>query len=221
MRLSAALGFCLNPVARKIHRVTKHDAATSTRQIAAPMKLEHSKLAYKADFAFYIAAVIGLAVYLILSCAGKSWVHNSEVLFTTAIGLGSWSLIEYLLHRFVLHGLQPFKGWHLEHHARPTALIAAPTLLSSWLIFALVFLPVWLWLGLQNAAAFTLGVLMGYLSYAFIHHGMHHWRAKGAWLAERKRWHALHHSMDATHAFGRFGVSTSFWDRVFANAPAR
>lgn len=185
------------------------------------MHLEHSKFAYRADFAFYTLAVFALAVYLAVCCVNSDWPHGVALVLIALVGLSIWSLIEYALHRFVLHGLQPFKRWHLEHHARPSALIAAPTLLSSWLIFILVFLPASIWLGLQGAAAFTLGVLVGYLSYAIIHHGMHHWRVKGEWLAGRKRWHALHHNMDATHAFSRFGVSTSFWDRVFSTAPAR
>ncbi len=184
------------------------------------IRLEHSKFSYKADFAFYILVVWALAAYLAVCCVRGDWPVGMALLLTAAAGLASWSLIEYLLHRFILHGLQPFKRWHLQHHAQPTALIGAPTLLSSGLIFVLVFLPAWVLFGAQGAAALTFGVLVGYLSYAIVHHGVHHWRAKGAWLARRKRWHALHHHSDAIHAPSRYGVSTSFWDRVFATTSA-
>ncbi len=184
------------------------------------MNIEHSKSAYGADFAFYALLIVAVAVYLIVFSAGSDWSDGASLVLTSAAGLASWSLIEYLLHRFVLHGLQPFKRWHLEHHKRPTALIGAPTALSSGLIFTLVSLPAWALLGLQNAAALTLGVLTGYLTYASVHHGVHHWRATGAWLAKRKHWHALHHHAGTAKAPGRYGVSTSLWDYVFATLPA-
>ncbi len=184
------------------------------------ISLEHSKSAYCADFAFYALAVAGLAIYLAAFSASKDWADSISLALTAIAGLCSWSLIEYLLHRFILHGLQPFKRWHLVHHARPTALIGAPTLLSSGLIFTLVTLPAWVLLGMPTAAALTLGVLAGYLAYATVHHGVHHWRATGTWLAKRKRWHALHHHAGSALAPGRYGVSTSLWDHVFATLPA-
>jgi hypothetical protein len=184
------------------------------------INLEHSKSAYSADFAFYALAIVALAAYLIAFSAGNHWIDGISLVLTSIAGLCAWSLIEYLLHRFVLHGVQPFKRWHLEHHTRPTALIGAPTLLSSGLIFTLVSLPAWAMLGMKSAAAFTLGVLVGYMAYATVHHGVHHWRATGAWLAKRKRWHALHHHASNMHAPGRYGVSTSLWDYVFATWPA-
>ncbi len=185
------------------------------------INLEHSKSVYLADFAFYALVILGVAVYLIIFSAANDWAGGTSLVLIFFLGLSSWSLIEYLLHRFVLHGLQPFKRWHLEYHDRPTALIAAPTVLSGSLIFTLIFLPTWASLSLQNAAALTLGVLVGYLTYATVHHGVHHWRASGAWIAKRKRWHALHHHADAAKAPGRYGVSTPLWDYVFAAFPGR
>jgi hypothetical protein len=184
------------------------------------INLEHSKSAYAADFAFYALVIMAVAAYLVVFSAANDWAEGTSLVLALTLGLSGWSLIEYVLHRFVLHGLQPFKRWHLEHHARPTALIGAPTVLSSGLIFTLVFLPAWAFLGLQTAAALTLGVLAGYLTYATVHHGVHHWRATGKWLGKRKRWHALHHHAGDAQAPGRYGVSTSIWDYVFATLPA-
>ena len=176
--------------------------------------LEHSKLAYRADFALYGVAVISLTALLVLD--GPAAQRFESVLWAVA-GLAGWSLVEYVLHRFVLHGLQPFQGWHTAHHERPTALICAPTVLSAALISALVFLPALLLGGLWRACAVTLGVVTGYLAYAIIHHATHHWRADGPWLRERKRWHALHH-----HHHQRwpscYGVTSGIWDRVFGTA---
>lgn len=180
----------------------------------AIFKLEQSQAAYRADFVLYFAAVALLGAYVEFDTAhALQWRGHLLML----AGLAGWSLIEYLLHRFVLHGVQPFRRWHEAHHARPQALICTPTLLSASLILLLVFLPAWAWGGLWRAAALTLGVVAGYLAYAVMHHGMHHWRVGHGWLGERKRWHALHHHAPQQHCYG---VSSGFWDRVFCTAPA-
>lgn len=56
---------------------------------------------------------------------------DPRLLGWTVEGAVSWTLPGYRIHRFVLHGLAPFKQWHIEHHCRTTALIAARTLLSA------------------------------------------------------------------------------------------
>ncbi|QPF74051.1 hypothetical protein G8A07_14760 [Roseateles sp. DAIF2] len=178
--------------------------------------LEHSRWAYRADIGLYGVAVLLLGLRLLFESSG---IDVPILLALVLLGLLGWSLLEYVLHRFVLHGLQPFAAWHADHHRRPTALICAPTLLSGGLIGLLVFLPALLLLGAWNAQALTLGVLSGYLVYTLIHHATHHWRAdSNAWLLRRKRWHARHHG----HAAPRcYGVSSGFWDHVFGSAPRR
>jgi cyclopropane-fatty-acyl-phospholipid synthase len=174
--------------------------------------LEHSRAAYRADFALYGCAITLLAGFLVMQSPRT---QSLPIAAISIAGLASWSIIEYLLHRFILHGVQPFKSWHAEHHRRPTALIYAPTILSATLIFTLVFLPARLVSNLWWASAFTLGVLSGYLAYAITHHATHHWGASRAWLQQRKRWHALHHQRRGPA--GCYGVTTSFWDRVFGS----
>ena len=173
------------------------------------LTLEHGKLAYRADFALYSIAVVLLAAYVLVAQAQQQVLQN---LVLALAGLAGWTLIEYLLHRCVLHGMQPFRGWHDAHHERPVALICAPTIVSSSLIVVLIFLPAVELLGFGRACALTLGVLMGYLTYSVTHHALHHWRADNAWLRQRKRWHALHHHLEHP---GCYGVTTAFWDHVF------
>jgi len=60
--------------------------------------LEHSQTAYRVDFALYGASVIALASYLIWSNPRGG---RMELLALALVGLVSWTLIEYLLHRFV------------------------------------------------------------------------------------------------------------------------
>lgn len=176
--------------------------------------LEHSRSVYWADFAFYGLFVGSMTASLPMLGPREQW--TAMAILTTS-GLIGWSLIEYLMHRFILHGLEPFKTWHLQHHARPTALISSPTVLSAALIAALVFAPAWAFSTAWKAAALTLGVVAGYLAYALCHHGTHHWRANRRWFKERKLWHALHHR--GTGPGQCYGVTSTLWDRVFRTIP--
>ena len=177
-----------------------------------PFTLEHSRSAYRADFVLYGIASAALAAFL--AVAGPR-ADRMEIAAFASMGLASWTFIEYVLHRFVLHGLRPFSTWHAEHHRRPKALICTPTILSAALIAALVFLPA-LFLGdLWRACAFTFGVLTGYLAYTITHHATHHWHSGNAWVRARKRWHALHHS--PVMRPGHYGVTSAFWDHVFGS----
>jgi cyclopropane-fatty-acyl-phospholipid synthase len=174
-------------------------------------KLEHSKAAYRADLALYCIMVLALAAFLL--AYGPRWQRVEIVSFALA-GLVSWPAIEYALHRFVLHGMQPFRRWHDEHHRRPRALIFTPTILSAALIAVLVFLPALLLTGLWGACALSLGVLTGYLAYTITHHAVHHWHFDNPWLKKRKHWHALHHRIGQQ---GYYGVTSTFLDQLFGS----
>ncbi len=184
--------------------------AVLQRKSMGLFSLEHSKLAYSADFAVYGAAVVALTVFLLIFIQRN---QRLETLAFVLMGLAGWTVAEYAMHRFVLHGVQPFRRWHAEHHERPTALIYTPTILSAALIVTLVFLPALVVGGLWRASAFTLGVLIGYLAYSITHHATHHWHGDNAWLRQRKFWHARHHH--SVESPGCYGVTTAFWDHVF------
>jgi cyclopropane-fatty-acyl-phospholipid synthase len=176
------------------------------------LALEHGKVAYWADFVFYGLVELSIVAFLWHTTQTRQWP------FLTALalaGLGTWTLVEYAMHRFVLHGMLPFSRWHGEHHLRPSALISAPTLLSASLITALVFVPTLILTGPQFAGALTFGFLLGYLGFSATHHAMHHWRADSGWLRRRKIWHGVHHLAQRPACYG---VTTAFWDRVFRSA---
>lgn len=179
--------------------------------------LEHSRTAYWLDFALYAGAITAMALALLI--AGPAG-HGVALAAWALAGAAGWTLAEYLLHRFVLHGLPPFKQWHAAHHHRPNALISTPTWLSA-LLFAGLALPACALLGPWPACALGLGLLGGYLAYGLAHHATHHpvpWRlGRLAWLARRRRWHAQHHAKAAggSAAAGHFGVSSGLWDHVF------
>jgi cyclopropane-fatty-acyl-phospholipid synthase len=172
------------------------------------LSIEHSSAAYRLDYIVYGMAVFGLSTALVV---GTPRELALPVVGMAAAGVVGWSAMEYGLHRFVLHGLQPFSRWHAEHHQRPRALIGTPTLVSAPLFALLVALPaLWLW-GVWLGMALTLGVLSGYLAYSVVHHGVHHWKSSSPWWKARTLSHARHHHLMQPACFG---VTTGFWDGV-------
>lgn len=180
--------------------------------------IKHSKIAYQIDFTLYVVMIVIMAAFLVLTESYTRWPQYMALIL---VGLISWTLIEYALHRFVMHGLRPFKQWHAQHHQQPTAIIYTPTIVSMGLFATLVFLPALILLNnVQSAFALTLGVVSGYLFYSMLHHATHHSsrlaiQHQSAWLKRRKRWHAMHHQN--TEKASCFGVTNGFWDHAFGS----
>jgi cyclopropane-fatty-acyl-phospholipid synthase len=172
--------------------------------------LKHSKAAYLADFVLLFASIAGLVGFLFVTGTRESF---GGLAAFALMGLGGWTLVEYVLHRFVLHGLEPFQRWHALHHQRQSDLIYAPTILTLSVLTGLVILPAWMLGDLSRACGLLLGFLIGYLAYSITHHAVHHWRNDSIWLRRRKRWHSLHHR--PSQPPGRYGVTTAFWDHLF------
>jgi sterol desaturase/sphingolipid hydroxylase (fatty acid hydroxylase superfamily) len=173
-------------------------------------RMEHTARENAVDLAVQVATILLLAGLL---TRYEPDGRGLSALGLVLSGLMAWTLVEYCVHRFVLHGLRPWRTWHAQHHSHPLDHVFAPTLLISALFAALVFAPA-LWLGgLWIACAFTAGVMGGYLIYSLTHLAIHHRSPRGAWLRQRQRWHAEHHRQGDQP--GRYGVTTGFWDRLF------
>lgn len=177
---------------------------------------EHSVLSYRVDFVFYLLAVLLLAGFV-----GWSATAGQALLMAALIcaGLVVWSGLEYSLHRYVLHGMEPFASWHREHHRRPAALVGASTALSASMLGGLVLLPAWWWMGSLKASALFLGVVAGYLGYTATHHAVHHGLSRSAirleWIQNKTSWHTQHHQLSQQCCFG---VTTRFWDYLLGTA---
>lgn len=171
--------------------------------------MDLKKWTYRADFAAYpLLAGLALTLTFIHATAAQGAARSLAVL----VGAVTWTLIEYLLHRWVLHQWQPFKGLHDAHHAHPSAFIGTPVWVSVGL-----FLLLWAALATELpraiAAGLIAGLMLGYLVYAILHDVLHHSRVRpGTWLHRAKLRHARHHHPGARTDFG---VSTSLWDWLF------
>lgn len=144
-------------------------------------------------------------------------VHSLELFFQSLAALVlafvTWSLAEYLVHRFFLHHFPLLERIHRAHHEAPRALIGTPTLLSLAVFIGLAYWPVLEVSGRQVASAWMAGLLGGYLIYIIAHYAIHHTGSSGyGWAKALKRHHGLHHHMNESI---NFGVTNRLWDRLF------
>jgi sterol desaturase/sphingolipid hydroxylase (fatty acid hydroxylase superfamily) len=177
--------------------------------------IEQTRAVYRADFVFYGLVIAGLTLTLIV---GSPPAARGKLAFWVLATLAGWTLLEYVVHRFVLHGIQPFRRWHAAHHASPGDLICAPTILTASIIAGCLFMPVWAFADVWLACSATLGLLLGYFAYAVTHHATHHWRGSGGWLRRRRQWHLVHHHERLPCCYG---VTSGFWDHVFGSIRLR
>lgn len=169
--------------------------------------MQLTKTGYYADFVVYplLAVVLSWEGLRHTSLRG-GW----EWLFACAAGVMVWTLLEYLLHRYALHRLQPFQRLHDLHHARSTDLIGTPTWLSLC-VFAGFALVLWYEIEAILASGLTVGLMLGYLWYVAVHHVK---AQRGSWLHRAKQRHALHHHSQQPC---NFGVTTALWDIGFGS----
>lgn len=160
--------------------------------------------------------VVGYMLYVSL------WQRQLSIIAVTALfllGVLLWTLIEYLIHRYVFH-YEPKTRWgkrlhyviHGVHHDYPNdarrlvmpPVISIPLAFLFYGLFLLIF-------GSLTSAVFA-GLVFGYICYDMLHYSTHHRAMKrGAWLW-LKQYHLRHHFKD-DHV--GYGISSPLWDYVF------
>lgn len=157
-----------------------------------------------------------LAGFVVLAASGPPALGVGAAAALVLAGLGAWTLAEYLLHRWMLHGVDPFRAWHVAHHADASAPIRVPVLFSAVLVLGLVGVPALLFGRSSIGAPLSAGMLLGYLLQEAVHQRLHATAPCGRWLAWRRRMHGHHHFRDQTLGYGTL---TDFWDRCFGTLP--
>jgi sterol desaturase/sphingolipid hydroxylase (fatty acid hydroxylase superfamily) len=168
------------------------------------------KVSYYGEFVVYPVVIASLA-------AVPLWRAPSEryALWLAAFisGVGLWTLVEYALHRYVLHHVPYIKEMHEAHHDDQRALIVTPVWLSLGSFAGFLVLPMWLVANPTVTVGVTAGMMLGYFCFEGVHHVLHHLRIQpGTYAYRLKRRHMLHHHFDDG---GNFGVTNGFWDMVF------
>lgn len=151
----------------------------------------------------------------------------STATYIMALGLGVflWTLIEYVLHRFVFHWTKVKEPWrtlfselHIAHHRNtedPGLIIAPPlvAMIDSVFIFLILWALTWNW-GL--ALVILAGIDVGYVLYEWAHFGAHEFNWKRGPLGYMRRHHLYHHYKKPGEAYG---VTVPLWDMIFGTHP--
>ncbi|WP_126972436.1 sterol desaturase family protein [Gynurincola endophyticus] len=131
----------------------------------------------------------------------------------------AWSLFEYFAHRFLFHWVTDSPKMkkivytmHGNHHHYPRDrqrlfMPPVPSIILAALIFGAQYL-----IMSNYAFMFFPGFILGYLMYGTMHYAIHAWNPPFKWMKPLWRNHHLHHYKDEDKGFG---VSTTFWDRIF------
>jgi sterol desaturase/sphingolipid hydroxylase (fatty acid hydroxylase superfamily) len=175
-----------------------------------------SKAGYYADFVVYPVLLLPLGIVAVW---GSTWQQKSVWVLSCLIGIVGSTLLEYVMHRMVLHHIPPFRAMHDLHHTAPTAMVGTPTWLSAALIGGGALLPLWWEAGWNISSGLTFGLILGYLWYVLVHHAIHRWRASdGSYLHRAKQRHGRHHHAEQSC---NFGVTSSYWDQFFGSTRLR
>ncbi|MEQ9425549.1 MAG: sterol desaturase family protein [Cyclobacteriaceae bacterium] len=155
----------------------------------------------------------------------KEFVPAINLLILFTIGWLAFTLVEYLVHRYVFH-MEPDTAtkaniqykFHGVHHDYPKdkERLAMPPLVSITISTALFFIFMYL---MGNAVyGFLPGFLIGYSMYLFVHYAVHAYQPPKNFLKVLWVNHGIHHYKDHERAFG---VSSPIWDYVFRTMPRK
>jgi hypothetical protein len=136
-----------------------------------------------------------------------------------------WSLVEYLLHRFVFHArvksetgrIAVFLA-HGHHHVAPQdrmRIAATPVQMGSAML--LLFGICDLCLDGDLLALSFAGSLSSYVAYEAVHYIAHHGQPRSRLLRALRRHHLAHHHVDP---HSRWGIGTPLWDVVLGTKGA-
>ncbi len=160
-----------------------------------------------------------LIIYLPYYAASRFNFNVSFALLIFFSGIFFWTFFEYIMHRFIFHFISGNKKaqkiiyvLHGNHHEFPRDkerlfMPAAPSIIISSTIFLFMYL-----LLKRNAFCFFPGFMLGYLLYGSMHYAIHAWAPPFKFMKALWRNHHLHHYKSDGKGFG---VSTSFWDKIF------
>lgn len=179
----------------------------------------------RTHFAIPVTMYLVFATVILIYSAQLSAIEFWRVLYLFPLGMLTFSLVEYAIHRWVFHfhavteKQLTFKyKIHGVHHEFPRDKdrLVMPPVLS--VLIALLFYGLFSLIAGKYVLLFFPGFLSGYSVYLLVHYAVHRYRPPAHFLKFLWTHHALHHykSQDAA-----FGVSNPFWDYLFGTMPSK
>jgi sterol desaturase/sphingolipid hydroxylase (fatty acid hydroxylase superfamily) len=143
--------------------------------------------------------------------------HAATYVLSALLGIASWSLLEYCIHRWLGHDRRfiknPFGAEHTAHHSRGNYFAPWYRKAAAAGAVSLVVTPLALLIGgVGPGLVYVAGLLGFYVAYEVLHRREHMYPGIGAYGRWARRHHFYHHFHNprANH-----GVTTPIWDHVF------
>lgn len=188
-----------------------------------PRGVDLAREARTARRRFYPVTVLYSAYALLVVALALRRAPLPALLFLV-LGVGFWTWLEYVVHRFVLHGRFPdgpgrlqhllhrrFDRMHGDHHLRPWDGRYINGFLET-LPFAALLVALASLTPLPTAPVFVAALLQCYVIEEWVHYTVHfhviHWR----YFDYIRRHHLYHHSPRGTEM--AFGLTNGAWDAL-------
>jgi hypothetical protein len=182
--------------------------------------------ARKARRRFYPATFVYTAYSVsVLALAARPG-RRGVVATSFLAGVAAWTLLEYLVHRFILHGRFPdgsgfyrrftnkyFDPLHIEHHKRPWDGNHISGQLHDTLHFAALFVGISCLFPLHIGPVVVAGLLQAYVVEEWVHQSVHFYNFKNPYFRYIRRHHMFHHSPKGQEL--GYGLTSGIWDVVW------
>jgi sterol desaturase/sphingolipid hydroxylase (fatty acid hydroxylase superfamily) len=168
-------------------------------------------------FAFFVPL---FAILFITAGLMKRSFPFSYHLLLIFLGWLTATFIEYILHRFWMHSTKTkepsaLATYHQYHHTHPMEMKITFVMRISFVL--LLVLLIYIATVLQNSFTLFVGLYVGFCNYALMHKAIHQaWAAKV--FRQLVRYHIFHHCKFPNRCFG---VSITWWDRIFKTTPPK
>ncbi len=144
-------------------------------------------------------------------------------------GIPVWTFVEYLSHRYILHGrfkrskhrwkihktfankfLDPL---HWEHHERPYDGMHISAEIENLLPLFAVSFALSMLFPLYIGPVFLAGIVQSYTIEEWVHHSVHFYNFRSSYFRYMKKHHFYHHTSNGMEK--GFGLTSGMWDVVF------
>jgi sterol desaturase/sphingolipid hydroxylase (fatty acid hydroxylase superfamily) len=193
----------------------------------AGYKREQARISRAKLYPFTVFYTVFSAVMLVVAFRSP---HTLVALAFYAFGIPLWTFVEYLSHRYILHGrfkksshrwklhkhfahkvLDPL---HWEHHERPfDGLHISASIKDLLPLFAFSSFVSFFFFPVYTLPMLLAGVVQCYVTEEWVHHSVHFYNFRSPYFKYMKKHHFYHHtSQGMTRGFG---LTSGLWDVVF------
>jgi sterol desaturase/sphingolipid hydroxylase (fatty acid hydroxylase superfamily) len=196
------------------------------RTAEVPFQIYKRRQAALARYRLYPLTVFYTMYAALVLTIALSTKHPWATLAFFAAGCATWTLVEYLFHRYVLHGSFPLgKGLirrflherldplHSDHHMRPFDGRHISGELKDILPLFFLAAPASFLFPVCTAPVLLAGVVQSYVAEEWLHYALHFSNSQIPLFRRIKKYHLYHHSPKGINR--GYGITTPFWDGVF------